>query len=98
MRRFLSRLGFPAASSLLVACAMTLPGHLCAGEAPLRLLVSNEDSGDVSIIDVAREEVTATVPVGKRPRGIKLSPDHKNVFVALSGSAKAGPGVDESKL
>src|SRR5262245_34151526 len=67
-------------------------------EQKLNLLVSNEDSGDVSIIDIATGEVTTTVPVGKRPRGIKLSPDRKNVFVALSGSAKAGPGVDESKL
>src|SRR4051794_4805508 len=98
MRRVVSALSLPILSSLFVACALTLPGRLCGGPAPLQLLVSNEDSGDVSIIDVGREEVTATVPVGKRPRGIKVSPDHKNVFVALSGSAKGGPGVDESKL
>src|SRR6266481_4174044 len=35
---------------------------------------------------------------GKRPRGAKLSHDGKSLFVALSGSPKAGPGVDESKL
>jgi YVTN family beta-propeller protein len=98
MRRPISKMGYPALASLLVACGMTLPGNLCGGPAPLRLLVSNEDSGDVSIIDLAKGEVTATVPVGKRPRGIKLGPDKKSVFVALSGSAKAGPGVDESKL
>jgi YVTN family beta-propeller protein len=63
-----------------------------------RLLVTNEDSGDVAIIDLAREEVTAKVPVGKRPRGIRPSPDGRFIFVALSGSAKGGPGVDESKL
>jgi YVTN family beta-propeller protein len=63
-----------------------------------RLLVTNEDSGDVAIIELAREEVAAKVPVGKRPRGIRPSPDGRFIFVALSGSAKGGPGVDESKL
>jgi YVTN family beta-propeller protein len=63
-----------------------------------RLLVTNEDSGDVTIIDLVREEVSAKIPVGKRPRGIRVSPDGAFVFVALSGSVKGGPGVDESKL
>ena len=38
------------------------------------------------------------MPLGKRPRGLKLSPDGKLLYVALSGSPIAGPGVDESKL
>jgi len=63
-----------------------------------RLLVTNEDSGDITIIDLARGEVAAKVPVGKRPRGIRVSPDEKLVFVALSGSPKSGPNIDESKL
>jgi YVTN family beta-propeller protein len=36
--------------------------------------------------------------VGKRPRGLRISPDGTRLFVALSGLPKAGPGVDESKL
>ena len=40
----------------------------------------------------------ATVPLGKRPRGIHASPDRKTIYVALSGSPIAGPGVDESTL
>jgi YVTN family beta-propeller protein len=63
-----------------------------------RLLVTNEDSGDITIIDLARGEVAAKVPVGKRPRGIRVSTDEKLVFVALSGSPKSGPNMDESKL
>ena len=36
--------------------------------------------------------------MGKRPRGVKVSHDGKTLYVALSGSPRGGPGVDESKL
>jgi len=65
--------------------------------APL-VFVTNEDSDNVTIIDSGTDSVIATVPAGKRPRGIRLSPDGKTLFVAVSGSPKGGPGVDESKL
>jgi YVTN family beta-propeller protein len=77
------------------------PSPIASGEGAAqgaRLLVTNEDSGDVTLIDLSRGEIAAKIPVGKRPRGIRVSPDGKVVFVALSGSAKGGPGVDESKL
>lgn len=63
-----------------------------------RVYVTNETSGDLSVIDPTTMEVVATVPLGKRPRGIHASPDRKTIYVALSGSPIAGPGVDESKL
>lgn len=63
-----------------------------------RIYVTNEDSNDVTVIDADAEEVVATIPVGKRPRGLRLSPDRRTLYVALSGSPKAGPGVDASKL
>jgi len=63
-----------------------------------RVLVTNERSGTLSVIDGASRKVTATVALGKRPRGLKTSPDGKLLYVALSGSPIAGPGVDESKL
>ena len=50
------------------------------------------------VVDADRGEVVARIPVGKRPRGIKLSRDGKMLYVALSGSPRGGPGVDESKL
>jgi YVTN family beta-propeller protein len=62
------------------------------------LYVSDEAGGNVAVIDAAKAEVVATIPVGKRPRGLKLSPDGHLLYVALSGSPRAGPGVDESKL
>src|ERR1700741_4533523 len=64
----------------------------------LGVYVTNETSGDLTIIDAATESAVATIPLGKRPRGIAASPDKKFLYVALSGSPVAGPGVDESKL
>ena len=63
-----------------------------------RLYVTKETSGEMSVIDSATLNVIATVPLGKRPRGIHASPDRKTIYVALSGSPIAGPGVDESTL
>src|SRR5215831_9019185 len=63
-----------------------------------RIYVTNEVSGDLSVIDSASRQIIATVPLGKRPRGIHASPDHKTLYVALSGSPIAGPGVDETTL
>lgn len=63
-----------------------------------RIYVTNERSGDLSVIDATTLEVVATVPLGKRPRGIHASPDGKLIYVALSGSPIAGPGVDEDSL
>ena len=53
--------------------------------------VSNERSGDITVIDGASFQVIATIPVGKRPRGIHASPDGKTVYVALSGTPIEGP-------
>src|SRR5581483_2705503 len=68
-----------------------------AAAAPL-VYVSAEDGGEVVAVDVDKGEVVARIAVGKRPRGLKLSRDGKLLYVALSGSARGGPGVDESKL
>jgi YVTN family beta-propeller protein len=62
------------------------------------LYVSAEESGEIIIVDADRGAVAARVPVGKRPRGVKLSHDGKLLYVALSGSPRAAPGADESKL
>src|ERR1700683_2447625 len=63
-----------------------------------RIYVTNEVGGDLTVIDSGNYNVLATVPLGKRPRGIHASPDHKTIYVALSGSPLAGPHVDESTL
>ena len=61
------------------------------------VLVSNERSGDVTVIDGATDGVVGNFPVGKRPRGIHASPDGRRVFVTLSGSPRMAPGLDENR-
>jgi YVTN family beta-propeller protein len=92
-----------ALAVLLTGCggAPTQPEQTAAEIPPssaYRIYVTNEMSGDLSIIDSATHGVIATVPLGKRPRGIHASPDGKTIYVALSGSPPAPPGVDESTL
>jgi YVTN family beta-propeller protein len=67
-------------------------------QADYSVYVTNEGSDDLSIIDGLSHQLVATVPVGKRPRGVRVSPDGRTLYVALSGSPAAAPGVDESKL
>lgn len=73
-------------------------GQSSAATGGYRVYVTNERSGDLTVIDGSTYQVLATVPLGKRPRGIQVSPDRKQLFIALSGSPIAGPGVDESTL
>ena len=62
----------------------------------LGVYVTNETGGDLSVIDAATNMVVATIPLGKRPRGIVASPDRTRFcYVALSGSPIGGPNVDE---
>jgi YVTN family beta-propeller protein len=76
---------------LLIAASMRAepPNYL--------VFVSNERSGDVTVIDGATDSVVGTFPVGKRPRGIHAAPDGRRVFVALSGSPRMAPGLDENR-
>ncbi|HEY1698037.1 MAG TPA: beta-propeller fold lactonase family protein [Polyangiaceae bacterium] len=74
-----------------VACSRSKP-------APALLYVSDEAGGAVVGIDPANGAIVTRIPVGKRPRGLHVSRDGKKLYVALSGSPRGGPGVDESKL
>jgi YVTN family beta-propeller protein len=60
--------------------------------------VSNEGSGDLTVIDTARDEVVGTVKVGRRPRGLRVDPRGERVYVALSGSPAQPPGVSPAFL
>ncbi len=63
-----------------------------------RVYVSDETGSAVVVVDPEAGRVVQRLAVGKRPRGIKVSPDGRHLLVALSGSPIGGPGVDESKL
>ncbi len=66
-------------------------------EGGYQLFVSNEKSGDLTVIRGGDFKVTATIRVGKRPRGIHASPDGKTVYVALSGTPiEPPPELDAS--
>jgi YVTN family beta-propeller protein len=90
--------GMPALACLLLAACSRPTEQARAVPAGPRFYISNETSGDMTIIDGTRLEVIATVRLGKRPRGIHASPDGQYVYIALSGTPPAPPGVDESTL
>ena len=88
----------------LAACVEEMPSADPPDEAastppaPYHVYVTNEYSGDMTVIAGGTNEVVATIPLGKRPRGIKVGPDGARLFVALSGSPPSPPGTDESTL
>jgi YVTN family beta-propeller protein len=86
---------------LVVVATALLSGCSSCRSAPAPkplVYVSDEEGGLVVAVDPATATVVTKIPVGKRPRGIKVSRDGKKLFVALSGSPRGGPGIDESKL
>ena len=73
---------------------LPLTGHASAN---FQIYVSNEKSGDVTVINGGDNQVLATIAVGKRPRGIHASPDGKTVYVALSGTPISAPPQLDAK-
>jgi PQQ-dependent catabolism-associated beta-propeller protein len=86
---FFARQGFILLGLVLTGCAR----H---SSPPYLVYVTNESSGDLTVIDPRLSEPLETIPLGKRPRGIH--PYKDMLLVALSGSPLAPPGVDESTL
>jgi YVTN family beta-propeller protein len=91
---------------LVVLCTVSVLGLAGCGKssnqasAPTdyRVYVTNERSGDLTVIDGTSFEAISTMALGKRPRGIQPGPHGKKLYIALSGSPIAGPGVDEDAL
>src|SRR5213593_1113105 len=77
------------AAALVLSARAESPGYL--------VFVSNERSGDITVIDGATDAVVTTFKAGKRPRGIHATPDGKRLFVTLSGSPRMAPSVDENR-
>jgi DNA-binding beta-propeller fold protein YncE len=82
---------------VLLAAARNAAGVL-ASDAGYLVYATNELAGEVSILDPARQVEIGRIAIGKRPRGLVASPDHRTLYVAVSGSPIGGPGVDESTL
>jgi len=84
-------------ASLAVLLALCLLG--CHKKPDPKLVyVSAEGSGEIIVVDPEFASVLARIPVGKRPRGLKVSRDGRYLYVALSGSPRGGPNIDETKL
>ncbi|PYR38778.1 MAG: hypothetical protein DMF93_15530, partial [Acidobacteria bacterium] len=105
--RFQHPFAIALAAGLAAACGSSEPAkpapaaQPAAAPAPppkLRVYVTNEWSGDLTVIDAETQTAIGTYKLGKRPRGIQASPDGKSLYVALSGSPPAPPGVDEKTL
>jgi len=89
---------FPLAVCCVIPVLMITCRDTGMKDPPYRVYVTNEGSGDVTVIDPVRMEVSSTIALGKRPRGIHPGPDGKTLYIALSGHTYAPPGVDESTL
>lgn len=74
-------------------------GRAAARSASGPVVYTSDEWGDsVYVIDAATDSVVGVLYAGQRPRGVRLSRDGKSLIVAVSGSPRGGPGVDESKL
>ncbi|MBA3497886.1 MAG: beta-propeller fold lactonase family protein, partial [Gemmatimonadales bacterium] len=89
---------------LLAACTTGDPPVRAAGDsasAPasgtILAYVTNEDSQELTVIDTRTDSAVATIPVGTRPRGVRVSRDGRTVFVALSGSPKCPPTMSDEE-
>ena len=71
-----------------ILCMMTLTLLMLvniAGAAPFAY-ITNMGNNTTSVIDIANNNVTATVPVGTSPWGVAVSPDGSKVYVANNNS------------
>jgi YVTN family beta-propeller protein len=83
--------------SRAAAADSTAPSTPAAGAGDLLAYVTNEDSQELSIIDTRTDSVIASIEVGTRPRGVRVSQDGKTVFVALSGSPRCPPTMPDEE-
>jgi len=86
--------GGDSAAGAQAAADSTSPAPAAQG---LIAYVTNEASEELSVIDTRTDSVIATIPVGTRPRGVRLTPDGKTIFVALSGSPRCPPTMPDEE-
>jgi YVTN family beta-propeller protein len=79
------RISFVGIFTALVLLLSPMPAG-CQPGVGYEVFVSNEKAGDLTVIRGGDFKVVATIPVGKRPRGIHASPDGMTIYVALSGT------------
>ena len=50
-----------------------------------RMYVANEDTAQLSVVDIKSGDIVATVKVGEEPEGVTIRPDGKVVYVTSEG-------------
>lgn len=84
------------AATLALALGLS---HGALAEPTQRVFVTNEADGSVTVIDARTNKVEKTIEdVGPRPRGIGLSPDRSELYVALSGEWDGIAVIDPKTL
>lgn len=71
-------------SSLSLTAAITVILGVVSVARAETIYVSNERDNTISIVDGNNLRLVKSVPVGQRPRGIILSPDHKLLYICTS--------------
>lgn len=62
------------------------PSHIAFDNASTTAFVTQQGSDQISAIDLATQQVKWTMPVGKLPAGIIMTPDNKYLMVGIMGS------------
>ncbi|HEV2207788.1 MAG TPA: beta-propeller fold lactonase family protein [Verrucomicrobiae bacterium] len=83
VRSCLAAVAALALSPVLPSQAQSGPGY--------RVYVTDEKSGELTVIDGTSQTAIETFAIGKRPRGIRASPDGRTLFVAVSGTPISAP-------
>jgi PQQ-dependent catabolism-associated beta-propeller protein len=83
---------------LLVGRPSTLHAQTvrAAAAAPRMILVSNERSHDLTVLDGATLRTLSTIPLPGRARGVRASPDGRYALVALSDDRPQTPGPNDA--
>ena len=70
----------------IISCMLLFAIYIqTANAAPTgRIFITNEKGGSISVINGETLEIESTINIGERPRGIGLSPDGNELYVALS--------------
>jgi len=69
---------------LVSACLYALLSQNIFAEPTGRIFITNEKSNTVSVINGETLEVESEIAIGERPRGIGISPDGTEIYVAVS--------------
>jgi YVTN family beta-propeller protein len=75
-------IGFAAALALCWVAADTRAAE--RDDRPYWVCVSNEKAGTVTVIEGGSQKVLATIPVGKRPRGVHPSPNALQISITTA--------------